>query len=326
MTMDTCVLDVKNLYTVFYSGKKEIPAVEDLSFSVKKGETLGIVGESGSGKSVTALSIMNLIPDPPGKIARGEILLNGTDLLALSREKMRVLRGNQLSMIFQEPMTSLNPVYTIGNQLMESLILHKNFSFKEAAARSVEMLKSVRVPLPEKRMKQYPHQLSGGMRQRVMIAMALSCEPDLLIADEPTTALDVTIQAQILSLIKELKEKMGTSVLLITHNMGVVAEVADQVMVMYCGRDVEYADVRTIFKSPKHPYTAGLIESIPAIRGTRKRLHAIKGSIPMPGEITTGCRFQTRCDEAFEKCFNREPPMFQSGDTKVRCWKYESQG
>ncbi|HPF18862.1 MAG: ABC transporter ATP-binding protein [Bacillota bacterium] len=324
--MDTCVLDVKNLYTVFYSGKKEIPAVEDLSFSVKKGETLGIVGESGSGKSVTALSIMNLIPDPPGKIARGEILLNGTDLLALSREKMRVLRGNQLSMIFQEPMTSLNPVYTIGNQLMESLILHKNFSFKEAAARSVEMLKSVRVPLPEKRMKQYPHQLSGGMRQRVMIAMALSCEPDLLIADEPTTALDVTIQAQILSLIKELKEKMGTSVLLITHNMGVVAEVADQVMVMYCGRDVEYADVRTIFKSPKHPYTAGLIESIPAIRGTRKRLHAIKGSIPMPGEITTGCRFQTRCDEAFEKCFNREPPMFQSGDTKVRCWKYESQG
>lgn len=324
--MDTCVLDVKNLYTVFYSGKKEIPAVEDLSFSVKKGETLGIVGESGSGKSVTALSIMNLIPDPPGKIARGEILLNGTDLLALSREKMRVLRGNQLSMIFQEPMTSLNPVYTIGNQLMESLILHKNFSFKEAAARSVEMLKSVRVPLPEKRMKQYPHQLSGGMRQRVMIAMALSCEPDLLIADEPTTALDVTIQAQILSLIKELKEKMGTSVLLITHNMGVVAEVADQVMVMYCGRDVEYADVRTIFKSPKHPYTAGLIESIPAIRGTRKRLHAIKGSIPMPGEITTGCRFQTRCDEAFKKCFNREPPMFQSGDTKVRCWKYESQG
>ncbi|HRV33888.1 MAG TPA: ABC transporter ATP-binding protein, partial [Anaerovoracaceae bacterium] len=308
------MLDVKNLYTVFYSGKKEIPAVEDLSFSVKKGETLGIVGESGSGKSVTALSIMNLIPDPPGKIARGEILLNGTDLLALSREKMRVLRGNQLSMIFQEPMTSLNPVYTIGNQLMESLILHKNFSFKEAAARSVEMLKSVRVPLPEKRMKQYPHQLSGGMRQRVMIAMALSCEPDLLIADEPTTALDVTIQAQILSLIKELKEKMGTSVLLITHNMGVVAEVADQVMVMYCGRDVEYADVRTIFKSPKHPYTAGLIESIPAIRGTRKRLHAIKGSIPMPGEITTGCRFQTRCDEAFEKCFNREPPMFQSGD------------
>lgn len=325
-TMDKCVLEVKNLHTVFYSGKKEIPAVEDLSFSILKGETLGIVGESGSGKSVTALSVMRLIPNPPGKIAQGEIFFNDADLLKLSESEIRRIRGNNISMIFQEPMTSLNPVYTIGDQLSETLILHKNLSKKEALSKSLEMLKKVKVLLPEKRLKQYPHQLSGGMRQRVMIAMALACEPAILIADEPTTALDVTIQAQILSLIRELKNKMGTSVMLITHNMGVVAEVADKVMVMYCGRDVECADVRTIFKTPRHPYTIGLINSIPKIDGERTKLHSIRGSVPIPGEIVTGCRFKTRCDDAFDKCMEEEPPVFNVGDTKVRCWKYENQG
>ena len=321
--MSEFVLEVKNLHTVFYSDKQEVSAVENLSFHIQKKETLGIVGESGSGKSVTALSIMKLIPNPPGEIVGGEIFLNDTDLLKLSNEEMRHIRGNKIAMIFQEPMTSLNPVYTIGNQLTEALLLHKKLTKKEATAKSIEMLKSVKVPLPEKRMKQYPHQLSGGMRQRVMIAMALSCEPEILIADEPTTALDVTIQAQILHLMKELKEKMGTAVMLITHNMGVVAEVADRVMVMYCGRDVECADVSTIFKTPKHPYTIGLIESIPTIEGEKKKLHTIKGSIPTPGEITKGCRFQTRCDDVWDKCRQEEPPVFDVGKTKVRCWKYE---
>ncbi|MGM0395721.1 MAG: ABC transporter ATP-binding protein [Bacillota bacterium] len=321
--MENYVLEVKNLSTSFYSGKKEIPAVENLSFSILKGETLGIVGESGSGKSVTALSIMRLIPNPPGEIIGGKILYKGSDLLKISDEKIRQIRGNNISMIFQEPMTSLNPVYTIGNQLSEALILHKKLSKKEAMDKSLQMLISVGVPIAEKRLRQYPHQLSGGMRQRVMIAMALSCEPDILIADEPTTALDVTIQAQILNLIREMKDRMGTAVLLITHDMGVIAEVADKVLVMYCGRAVEYADVRTLFKTPKHPYTIGLLESIPNIEGERKELHSIRGSVPIPGQITEGCRFKTRCDYVMEKCKTLEPPIFDVGDSKVRCWKYE---
>jgi oligopeptide/dipeptide ABC transporter ATP-binding protein len=316
-------LEVKNLSTSFHSGKKEIPAVENLSFNVLKGETLGIVGESGSGKSVTALSIMRLIPNPPGEVIGGEILYKNSDLLKISEEEMRQIRGNDISMIFQEPMTSLNPVYTIGNQLSEALILHKKLSKKEAMEKSNELLKSVRVPLADKRLRQYPHQLSGGMRQRVMIAMALSCEPDILIADEPTTALDVTIQAQILDLIKEMKDKMGTSVILITHNMGVVAEVADKVLVMYCGREVEYSDVRTLFKTPKHPYTIGLLESIPKLNGEKKELHTIRGSVPIPGQITEGCKFKTRCDYVMDRCKIIEPPIFHTGDSKVRCWKYE---
>ncbi|WP_422484569.1 ABC transporter ATP-binding protein [Gudongella sp. DL1XJH-153] len=321
--MKNHVLEVRNLSTSFHSGKKEIPAVENLSFSILEGETLGIVGESGSGKSVTALSIMRLIPNPPGEIIGGEILYKDSDLLKISDEKIRQIRGNSISMIFQEPMTSLNPVYTIGNQLSEALILHKNLSKKEAMAKSLQMLISVGVPLAEKRLRQYPHQLSGGMRQRVMIAMALSCEPDILIADEPTTALDVTIQAQILNLIKGMKDRMGTAVLLITHDMGVIAEVADKVLVMYCGRAVEYSDVRTLFKTPRHPYTVGLLESIPSIEGERKELHSIGGSVPTPGQITEGCRFKTRCDFVMEKCMTLEPPIFDVDESKVRCWKYE---
>lgn len=246
--MKEYLLEVKDLTTVFYSDKKEIPAIENISFKIEKGETLGIVGESGSGKSVTALSVMGLIPSPPGKILGGQILFKGKDLLALKEEDMMKIRGNNISMIFQEPMTSLNPVYTIGNQLAETIILHQKLSRKEAMKKSLDMLKRVRISLPEKRLKQYPHELSGGMRQRVMIAMALSCEPELLIADEPTTALDVTIQAQILHLIKELKERTDTAVMLITHDMGVVAEVSDKVAVMYSGRILEYADVSKLFK------------------------------------------------------------------------------
>lgn len=321
--MKDYLLEVKDLTTVFYSGEKEIPAIENISFNIEKGETLGIVGESGSGKSVTALSIMKLIPNPPGKTIGGKILFKGKDLLQMDDKEIRKIRGNNISMIFQEPMTSLNPVYTIGNQLSETIILHQKLSKKEAMQKSLEMLKAVKISLPEKRLKQYPHELSGGMRQRVMIAMALSCEPDLLIADEPTTALDVTIQAQILHLIKELKEKTNTAVMLITHDMGVVAEVSDKVIVMYCGRILEYADVRSLFNKPKHPYTLGLLKSIPKIEETKSKLYTIRGSVPAPGQITEGCRFKTRCDFVMDVCLKNEPPFFKSDKNLVRCWKYE---
>lgn len=323
--MKDFVLEVKDLNICFSSGNgnQEIPVVENLSFNVSKGETLGIVGESGSGKSVTSLSIMQLIP-PPGKVRGGEILFRNSDLLKMNEDEIQQIRGNSISMIFQEPMTSLNPVYTIGNQLSEVFLVHQKLSRKEARERSLEILKQVKIPLPEKRMKQYPHQLSGGMRQRVMIAMALACMPELLIADEPTTALDVTIQSQILHLIREMKKKMDTSVMLITHNMGIVAEMADNVMVMYCGRALEYADVRTLFKSPKHPYTVGLLNSIPKLNGKGEKLYSIKGTVPVPGEITSGCRFKSRCDDVMDKCHQVEPPSFQVGASKVRCWKYEA--
>lgn len=324
--MDEFVLEVRDLSICFYSGRKEIPAVENLSFNISKGETLGIVGESGSGKTVTSLSIMQLIPNPPGKITGGEMIFGSLDLLKVDDDIIRQIRGNNISMIFQEPMTSLNPVYTIGEQLSEVFSIHQKLSKKESMKRSVEMLKQVKIPLAEKRMKQYPHELSGGMRQRVMIAMALACMPEILIADEPTTALDVTIQSQILHLIREMKEKMNTAVILITHNMGVVAEMADNVMVMYCGRALEYADVRTLFKEPKHPYTIGLLNSIPRIKGGRRKLYAIKGSVPVPGEVTAGCRFNSRCEDVFEKCRIEEPPFFEVGASKVRCWKYEGKG
>lgn len=321
--MNKYLLELKGLTTHFYSGNKVIPAIEDVSFKIRHGETLGIVGESGSGKSVTALSIMRLIPNPPGKIVSGEILLEGKNLLELSDNEIRNIRGNEISMIFQEPMTSLNPVYTIGNQLSEALILHQKLNKRLARQKSLEILEQVNISLPEKRLKQYPHELSGGMRQRVMIAMAISCMPKLLIADEPTTALDVTIQAQILHLIKGLKEELNTSVILITHDLGVVSQVADNVVIMYSGSVVEYADLKTLFKNPKHPYTIGLLKSIPKIGDPKKKLYSIKGSVPNPGEITKGCKFSNRCEYTMDICKIKEPPIFNIGENLVRCWKYK---
>lgn len=317
------ILKVNDLAVHFHLDKRIIPAVDGVSFSISKGETLGIVGESGCGKSVTALSIMRLLPSPPAKIAGGEIWFKGENLLNKTDEEMRRIRGNNISMIFQEPMTSLNPVFTIGHQIAEVLMQHKNLSKKEALSEAVEMLELVKIPLPEKRIKQYPHHLSGGMRQRVMIAMALACDPELLIADEPTTALDVTIEAQILKLINELKEKLGSAVIMITHDLGVVAEVADKVAVMYAGRIVENADVHIIFNDPKHPYTKGLLEAIPDVDMDRgQRLKEIKGLVPSPDEIKEGCRFKTRCEYARGKCMIEEPPLIPHGSSLVRCWNY----
>lgn len=325
--MEEYILTVNNLTTGFRSGNKINPAVENLSFKLKRGETLAIVGESGSGKSVTALSIMGLIPNPPGVILNGEINYRGKDLLSLNKTELADIRGNKISMIFQEPMTSLNPVYTIGNQLMEGLKRHLNLNNEDARKKAIEMLNKIKIPLPEKRMRQYPHHLSGGMRQRVMIAMALSTEPDILIADEPTTALDVTIQAQILNLIKDLKDNMGTSVIFITHDMGVVAEIADKVLVMYNGRAVEYSDVFSLFKKPLHPYTEGLLKSIPKIEGSsEERLYSIKGQVPAPGEITVGCRFKTRCEHVMDICKEREPHLINVEENLVRCWLYGKRG
>ncbi|AYO31390.1 MAG: peptide/nickel transport system ATP-binding protein [Thermoanaerobacteraceae bacterium] len=321
--MSENILEVKNLKTYFYTEEAVVPAVDGVSFSIAKGETLGIVGESGSGKSVTALSIMRLLPEPPAKIIGGQVLFKGEDLVSKTNDQMRRVRGNSISMIFQEPMTSLNPVYTIGRQISEAIMLHQKVGKKDAMKKAVEMLKLVKIPLPEKRISDYPHQMSGGMRQRVMIAMALSCVPELLIADEPTTALDVTIQAQILALIKELKERLGTSVILITHDLGVVAEVAEKVMVMYCGRAVEYADVATLYESPRHPYTVGLLNSIPKIKGPKQKLKAIPGVVPQPQDITAGCRFQTRCTYVKDRCLTDEPPLFNVGQSLVRCWNYQ---
>jgi oligopeptide/dipeptide ABC transporter ATP-binding protein len=320
------VLSVRNLKTQFFSGGQIIPAVDGISFDLRKGETLGIVGESGSGKSVTALSIMRLIPSPLGRIIGGNIYFNGEDLLEKPDQEIRSIRGNNISMIFQEPMTSLNPVYTIGRQISETIMLHQKLPKKDAIDKAVHMLRIVGIPMPEKRIRQYPHQLSGGMRQRVMIAMALSCRPDVLIADEPTTALDVTIQAQILEILKELKKEIGMAVMLITHDLGVVAEIADNVLVMYCGRAVEYSGVREIFLNPKHPYTKGLLNSIPQITGPRKRLEAIKGIVPSPNQIIKGCKFKTRCDFVQQRCIVEEPPLIRAGEGLVRCWRYSAEG
>ena len=318
--MEQKILNVKNLTTTFEYKGEIIPAVQNVSFGISKGETLCIVGESGSGKSVTALSVMRLI-QYPGEIREGEILFDGIDLMKCTENEMRKIRGNQISMVFQEPMTSLNPVFTIGNQLTETILTHRNISKKEAKEQAINMLRSVNIPSPEERLKQYPHQLSGGMRQRVVIAMALACNPKLLIADEPTTALDVTTQAQILKLLNDLEEKTETWFMLITHHRGVVAAAADKVLVMYSGRVMEYADVMTIFKNPLHPYTIGLLKSIPNINEKQNRLYSIKGTIPMPGEIKKGCRFQTRCQIATEKCFKEEPPLKEKGNSLVRCWE-----
>jgi len=316
------ILEVRNLQTFFETEDGEVKAVNGVSFDVPKGKTLGIVGESGSGKSITSLSILRLI-DKPGKIVGGQILFKGEDILQYSNKKMREIRGNHISMIFQEPMTSLNPVYTVGEQIAESFIIHQGLNKKEALVKSVEMLKLVGIPSPEKRIKQYPHELSGGMRQRVMIAMALACNPDLLIADEPTTALDVTIQAQILELIKDLQKRLNMSVIFITHDLGVVAETCDKVAVMYCGKIVEYSDVRSLFKEPKHPYTVGLLNSLPRHDIDQEELTAIKGTVPSPKEMPIGCAFAPRCPHASEICHKKLPDLQTvNGENQVRCWIY----
>ena len=319
--MNEKVLEVKNLKTYFYTDEGEIPAVDGMDFSLERGETLAIVGESGCGKSVTSLSILRLIATPPGKIVDGEILYNGRDLLKLSEKEMRSVRGNDISMIFQEPMTSLNPVFTVGKQIMESLIYHQNMTKEQARERAIEMLRLVDIPNPEKCINNYPHNLSGGMRQRVMIAMALACNPKVLIADEPTTALDVTIQAQILKLMAELQKKTETGIILITHDLGIVAQIARNVMVMYAGEAVEYADVRSIFKDPRHPYTIGLLKSIPSIHETQDELYTIKGMVPSPKNLPKGCLFAPRCEYATERCLQERPPLVDIGEgRKLRCW------
>ncbi len=304
------LIQVKNLRTSFFTPNGEVRAVDGVSFGIDEGETLGLVGESGCGKSVTALSIMRLISSPPGKVVGGEILFRGQDLLKLNGAAMRRIRGNEISMIFQEPMTSLNPVFTIGNQIGEAIRLHQGLGKKQTKEKTVEMLRLVKIADPDRRINDYPHQLSGGMRQRVMIAMALSCNPSLLIADEPTTALDVTIQAQILDLMSELQEKLGMSLLLITHDLGVVAEQADGVAIMYAGKIVEQAVAREIFNRPQHPYTVGLLNSLPGVGGLKKkRLVAIPGVVPSPLELPSGCRFRDRCPKAAGVCAEAEPKL-----------------
>jgi oligopeptide/dipeptide ABC transporter ATP-binding protein len=306
------LLQVRNLETSFFTPEGQVRAIDGVSFEIGESKTLGLVGESGCGKSVTSLSIMRLIPSPPGKIVGGEILYRGRDLLKLNNEEMRKIRGNEISMIFQEPMTSLNPVFTVGNQIGEAISLHQGLGKKETRQKTIEMLRLVKIADPQSRVDSYPHQLSGGMRQRVMIAMALSCNPSLLIADEPTTALDVTIQAQILELMKELQEKIGMALLLITHDLGVVAEQADDVAIMYAGKIVERSNTRAIFNRPFHPYTVGLLNSLPNIGGKKKkRLDAIPGMVPSPLNLPSGCRFRDRCPKAADLCAESEPQLVE---------------
>ena len=307
------LIQVKNLQTSFFTPEGEVRAIDGISFEIGEGKTLGLVGESGCGKSVTSLSIMRLIQSPPGKIVGGEILYRGQDLLKLNNEAMRKIRGNEISMIFQEPMTSLNPVFTVGNQIGEAIQLHQGLGKQETRAKTIEMLRLVKIADPASRVDSYPHQLSGGMRQRVMIAMALSCNPSLLIADEPTTALDVTIQAQILELMKELQQKIGgMALLLITHDLGVVAEQADDVAIMYAGKIVERANTKSIFTKPFHPYTVGLLNSLPSTGGAKKhRLDAIPGVVPNPLHLPSGCRFRDRCPRAAELCAQSEPELIE---------------
>ncbi|KJC39063.1 peptide ABC transporter ATP-binding protein [Bradyrhizobium sp. LTSP885] len=325
LALDT-VLDVKNLQTVFFTNSGLFRAVDDVSFSVRRGETLAIVGESGCGKSVSALSIMRLVPDPPGRIVGGSVLLEGTDLLMLDDAAMRDVRGNRISMIFQEPMTSLNPVMRIGDQIIEAVRLHRKVSRKEAWKQAVDMLRLVRIPEPERRAREYPHQLSGGMRQRAMIAMALACRPALLIADEPTTALDVTIQAQILALIVDLQQRLGTGLILITHDLGVVAQTAQRVIVMYAGKKVEEATVEALFETPLHPYTRGLMASIPAVIGlgakTDARLTEIPGMVPSLTNLPPGCAFAPRCKLAIDRCRQEYPPLQEfAANHWAACWR-----
>ncbi len=318
------LLSVKNLSTEFPVKKGIVRAVEDVSFDADQGEILAIVGESGSGKSVTSLSIMGLLAEP-GHVAGGSLEFEGKDLATLSEKQYRELRGNDMAMIFQEPMTSLNPVYRVGNQIVEAIRTHEKVSKAEAKDRAVDLLRKVGIPSPEARINDYPHQMSGGMRQRVMIAMALACNPKLLIADEPTTALDVTIQAQILDLLRRLRDDTGMAVLLITHDLGVVSETADRVVVMYCGQVVEEAEVRTLFDHPMHPYTLGLLKSIPRLEDDdSKRLYMIKGMVPNPLEMPPGCHFSDRCDSCMDICRTKVPELVDVDGHKVRCFLYES--
>lgn len=321
--MEKNFLEVDKLQTAFKTDKGEVISVEEVSFQLKPGETIGIVGESGCGKSVTSLSLMRLLGSS-GYIKKGSITFNGKDLTQLSEADMRQIRGNEISMIFQEPMTSLNPVFTIGNQMLELIHLHMKLPAKEARAYAIEMLTRVGIPRASEIIDEYPHKLSGGMRQRVMIAMALSCKPKLLIADEPTTALDVTIQAQILELMKKLRKESNTAIMIISHDLGVIAEMADKVLVMYAGQVVEEADVFTLFDDPKHPYTKGLMDSIPHLEhDSGQRLFSIPGTVPTIHQMPKGCRFHTRCQYATEKCAREKPPLLPidiNSDHRVRCW------
>jgi peptide/nickel transport system ATP-binding protein len=316
------LLRVEGLKTYFFTEDGVVQAVDGVDFTLRRGETLGIVGESGSGKSVTSLSLLRLI-GPPGRIVAGTVSFDGTDLATLDDEQMRKIRGDRISMIFQQPTTALNPVFKVGDQIIETLTIHQGLKGAEADRRCVELLSMVGLPDPTRRMRQYPHELSGGQCQRVMIAMALACNPELLIADEPTTALDVTIQAQILDLMRALREKIDTSIILITHDMGVVAEMADNVIVMYAGQVVEYASVTSIFADPKHPYTIGLLNSMPVLGQVRDELEVIPGTVPSLMNPPKGCRFAARCSKRFEKC-DQAPPLISLDDgRKVRCWLYE---
>ena len=315
------LLDVRNLKTYFHVMDGTVPAVDGVSFSLGRGQTLGIVGESGSGKSVTALTIMRLLDIPPAEIVEGEVWFDGQEILRIPIEQMRKLRGNEMAMIFQEPLTSLNPVFTVGDQIAEQVELHKKVKKKEAWDRAIESLRLVGIPLPERRVKQYPHEMSGGMRQRVMIAMALSCEPKLLIADEPTTALDVTIQAQILELLKTIQQRTGSALMLITHDLGVVAEMVDNIIVMYAGQVVEQGTVDQVLITPKDPYTMGLLESIPSVEKRGGRLSVITGTVPNPFNMPPACRFQPRCPYAWDLCKQAPPDLYRagSGGQLARC-------
>ena len=322
--MSDIVLEVRNLKTHFHTDEGVVPAVDGVDFTLKKGKTLCVVGESGCGKSVTAYTVMRLIPMPPGKVESGEILYKGKNLVKLTENEMRDIRGNEIAMIFQEPMTSLNPVYTIGNQIVEAIVLHQKVKPKEARQRAIKMLTKVGIPDAEIRIDEYPHQMSGGMKQRVMIAMALSCNPEVLIADEPTTALDVTIQAQILDLLQQLQSTEGMSILLITHDLAVVAEVADEVLVMYASRVVEKAGVVEVFQNPKHPYTQGLIKAIPQLGSRVDRLNEISGQVPKPQNYPEGCHFADRCPHVMDVCSQKDPGITEtSADHYVSCFLYE---
>lgn len=320
--MERKLLEIKGLKTYFYTDEGVVAAVDGVDISIRTGETVGIVGESGSGKSVTSLTAMRLTP---GKVVEGSITFDGKDILGLSEEEMREIRGNEMAMIFQEPMTSLNPVFTIGDQIGEAVRIHRNYRKAKARERAVEMLKLVGIPRAEQIVDEYPHRLSGGMRQRVMIAMAMACDPKLLIADEPTTALDVTIQAQILDLMSELKSSKGTAILLITHDLGVVAEMCDRVVVMYDGKVVEESDVVTLFTHPRHPYTQGLMKSMPTLESEEKRLYSIKGSVPAQGSLRIGCSFAPRCEHAMAICREQSPALeeIELGHFS-RCWLHAS--
>ncbi|SDS35907.1 peptide/nickel transport system ATP-binding protein [Paenibacillaceae bacterium GAS479] len=320
--MGSNLLEIHNLHTHFVTERGVIPAVDGVDLIIRKGEIVGVVGESGCGKSVTSLSVMRLLPQPPGKYAGGEIRFKGEELIQAREKRMKQIRGNEISMIFQEPMTSLNPLLTIGEQIIETLRVHMPIGKKDATNRAIEMLKKVGIARAESIVRSYPHQLSGGMRQRVMIAIALCCEPELLIADEPTTALDVTIQAQILDLMKKLNRDMGTAIMMITHDLGVVAELCERVVVMYAGKVVEEGAVRDIFANPRHPYTQGLIRSIPKMDEEQSRLYSIPGQVPKPGSITEGCRFAPRCEHVMDVCKSKLPELISGANPahRSRCW------